>query len=43
MNECMTNNGGCEGFCINTIGGYYCTCGDGMTMKSKTTIVCDGN
>ena len=42
MNQCMINNGGCEGFCINTIGGYHCTCGIGLTLKSITTVTCDG-
>ena len=24
INECNTNNGGCNEICINTNGGYYC-------------------
>lgn len=27
-NECETNNGGCEGSCQNTFGGFNCECPD---------------
>ena len=26
INECDTNNGGCEQICNNTAGSYYCSC-----------------
>ena len=26
INECLENNGGCNGECINTVGSYRCTC-----------------
>ena len=44
MNECLTNNGGCDsnGICANTIGSRTCDCidgysGDGMSCKLATT------
>ncbi|XP_011408844.1 PREDICTED: oncoprotein-induced transcript 3 protein-like, partial [Amphimedon queenslandica] len=30
INECDTNNGGCEQDCINTIGSYQCQCREGF-------------
>ena len=45
INECSTNNGGCDinAVCLNTGGGYTCTCnsgytGDGNTCTGKTTV-----
>ena len=26
INECSTNNGGCDDDCANTIGSYSCSC-----------------
>ncbi|XP_035880997.1 multiple epidermal growth factor-like domains protein 6 [Phyllostomus discolor] len=40
VNECAAGNGGCEGHCCNTVGGFYCRCppgrqlhGDGKTCR----------
>ena len=41
MNECMTNNGGCEDICINTFGGYYCACSEGTVLEPGPSITCD--
>lgn len=35
-NECLVNNGGCEGRCINTLGGYYCACDAGFSYVGQT-------
>uniref|UniRef100_A0A2S2R9N3 Fibrillin-3 n=1 Tax=Sipha flava TaxID=143950 RepID=A0A2S2R9N3_9HEMI len=32
VNECLTNNGGCEGLCINTPGSYRCHCPSGFMV-----------
>ena len=34
IDECATNNGGCQYECINFEGGYECTCPDGMFLAS---------
>ncbi|XP_078693848.1 uncharacterized protein LOC144923323 isoform X2 [Branchiostoma floridae x Branchiostoma belcheri] len=33
INECLTNNGGCQHDCVNTAGSYYCTCRDGYLLS----------
>ena len=40
IDECITNNGGCEQLCTNTIGSFNCSCTDGYNLKSGK--VCDG-
>ena len=35
VNECNTNNGGCEDSCVNTDGSYYCTCDTGYSLDSN--------
>ena len=42
MDECSVNNGQCEGFCVNYVGNYQCTCDlgkqvgpDGVTCQSE--------
>ncbi len=32
INECNTNNGGCESICTNTIGSFICTCQNGYYL-----------
>ena len=32
IDECATDNGGCEQNCNNTIGSYYCTCDIGYQL-----------
>ena len=41
INECNTNNGGCEHFCTNTIGSYDCTCRVGYDLATDFHG-CDG-
>ena len=26
VDECSSNNGGCDQLCVNTVGSYHCTC-----------------
>ncbi|XP_002739247.2 endoglucanase A-like [Saccoglossus kowalevskii] len=33
IDECETDNGGCEQNCTNTIGSYYCFCQEGMIVQ----------
>ena len=35
INECNSNNGGCEHSCMNTLGSYYCTCNSGYSLDSN--------
>ncbi|KAI3353793.1 hypothetical protein L3Q82_005017 [Scortum barcoo] len=32
VNECEVDEGGCEGYCCNTIGSYYCKCPQGSRL-----------
>ena len=32
VDECTTNNGGCDQNCHNTVGSYYCTCNIGYLL-----------
>ena len=41
VNECLTNNGGCDQFCQNTIASYVCSCGDGYTLQNDS-YTCEG-
>ena len=41
INECDTNNGGCEQDCINTIGSYQCQCREGYETNNNG-INCTG-
>ena len=41
MNECRTNNGGCNQTCINTIGYFECFCGIGYNLAADS-LGCDG-
>jgi len=35
VNECATNNGGCEGTCNNTVGSYNCQCRGGLRLADN--------
>lgn len=46
VDECANANGGCEGSCCNTVGGFYCRCppgyqlqGDGKTCQGRTCLL----
>ena len=34
INECRVRNGGCQYYCQNTIGSYYCYCKTGYRLYS---------
>ena len=34
INECLSNNGGCDQNCINQPGTYHCTCNEGFDLSS---------
>lgn len=36
VNECSTNNGGCEQDCVNTIGSFKCSCRLGYRLDPIT-------
>ena len=35
INECNTNNGGCEHTCTNVDGSNICSCDEGYTLDSN--------
>ena len=35
INECDTDNGGCEHNCTNTLGSYQCQCREGYEMNNN--------
>ena len=41
VNECDTNNGGCNQNCTNSEGSFECSCGDGFTL-AVNNLDCDG-
>ena len=41
IDECLSDNGGCEQNCHNQIGNFYCTCHSGYTLNNNN-LDCDG-
>ena len=41
INECSTNNGGCNQTCTNTNGSYECSCNIGFNLADNNHD-CDG-
>ena len=33
INECTTDNGGCNHTCVNEVGSYHCDCDDGFELN----------
>lgn len=40
IDECLTANGGCEQLCINSIGGFNCSCLSGFIVANE--VFCSG-
>ena len=40
VNECLSNNGGCEQICTNREGSFECSCNPGFTLNSDG-FTCD--
>jgi hypothetical protein len=38
IDECTQNNGGCQHFCHNTEGGYFCDCRTGFEVRYRTLL-----
>ncbi|XP_073973895.1 uncharacterized protein isoform X2 [Rhodnius prolixus] len=43
LNECLLNNGGCEGLCINTPGSHRCHCPQGFRLDLTRKLCLDIN
>lgn len=41
INECDTNNGNCEHFCVNEIGSFHCYCEPGYLLATNG-LDCNG-
>ena len=41
VDECRTNNGGCNQTCTNTIGSFECSCGTGYNL-APNNLDCNG-
>ena len=39
VNECISDNGGCEQVCVNDYGSYHCECRQGFNKHSNGHIV----
>ena len=42
IDECDTNNGGCEQVCTNSVGSFMCSCNSGYIINSDDSSMCDG-
>ena len=42
IDECSTNNGGCNHVCTNTVGSFNCSCNDGFSLNADRAS-CNGN
>ena len=42
IDECDTNNGGCEQMCTNSVGSFMCLCNSGYIINSDDSSMCDG-
>ncbi|CAK8671827.1 unnamed protein product [Clavelina lepadiformis] len=40
FDECSVGNGGCSHYCNNTVGSYYCSCPEGMSIVADR-VTCD--
>ena len=43
VDECLTNNGGCNQTCTNTIGSFECSCSTGFTLAPNNQDCLAGN
>lgn len=41
VDECLSNNGGCETICVNNNGSFLCSCDIGYTL-SANNLNCEG-
>ena len=41
VDECSTNNGGCDHVCTNTVGSFNCSCNDSFSLNTDGAT-CDG-
>ena len=41
LDECATNNGGCNQTCVNEIGSYHCSCIQGYSLD-EDGLGCSG-
>jgi len=43
IDECATNNGGCDGDCSNSGGSFTCSCGSGLSLSDNRRTCVDVN
>ena len=41
IDECLSDNGGCEQNCHNQVGNFYCTCDSGYNLNDNN-LDCEG-
>lgn len=39
IDECETDNGGCDQICVNLKGSYMCDCKEGYVMSANDTCI----